>query len=129
MQKMKEILKVTLLSVLVLLLVTILSINSLPMKDIEVLFINVYWFFGILVLNVFGYLLIYLMMNFYLFKKRIIPFNFIFVLLFTIIFYVGAEFFTAENERIDSVVRSFLIVLSSSLVIYYSFKNWIFLKK
>ncbi len=126
---MKEILKVTLLSVLVLLLVTILSINSLPMKDIEVLFINVYWFFGILVLNVFGYLFIYLMMNFYLFKKRIIPFNFIFVLLFTIIFYVGAEFFTAENERIDSVVRSFLIVLSSSLVIYYSFKNWIFLKK
>jgi len=126
MQIIKEILKIALLSILIILLVVILNINlTLINNNIADVFMSIYWLFYILIIYFFIYVFIYLVLIFYLFKKRIIPFNYIFVLLFTIVFYVGAEFFTARNERIDSIIKSVMIVLSCSGIIYYWFKKWI----
>ncbi len=122
----KEILKVALLSILVILLVVILIINLTLVKyDGANIFMSIYWLFYVLIVDFFIYIFIYLLVMFYLFKIKIIQLNYITVLLFTLILYISAEFFTAKNERIDSIVRSILIILSCSSFIYYFFKKWI----
>lgn len=126
MQIVKEILKVALLSILLILLVIIFNIDFTVINhNIAGLFISMYWFFAILMMHFFIYIVIYLMIIFYLFKNKMILFNYIFVLLFTISFYLLANFFTARNERIDDILRSVLIILSCSGLTYYLFKIWI----
>lgn len=122
----KEILKVALLSILVILLVVILIINLTLVKyDGANIFMSTYWLFYVLIVDFFIYIFIYLLVMFHLFKNKIIQLNYITVLLFTLILYISAEFFTAKNERIDSIVRSILIILSCSSFIYYFLKKWI----
>lgn len=129
MQIIKEILRLVLLSILLILLVVICNINFHQIKNVMDLFMGIYWLSYILIIYFFIYIFIYLIIIFYLFKNRIIPFSYTSVLLITIIFYVGAEFFTARNERIDSIIRSILTILSCSVIIYYLLKKWINEKK
>ena len=127
--QIKEILKVTLLTILVVSWVVICNMNFIVIRSLIGLFMSVYWLFYILITYFFIYIFFYLMIIFYLFKNKIIRLNYIFVLFFTIAFYLSAEFFTAKNERIDSIIRSILIILGCSGFIYYFFKKWIYEEK
>lgn len=122
MQLIKEILKIIVLSIAIIILVVIFNINWSVVNNMMELFVSVYWFFYLLLIYFFIYIFIYLLVVFYIFKNKIIQLNYITILLFTVIFYVSAEFFTAKNERID-IVGSSLIIFSCSVLIYYVFKK------
>lgn len=128
MQLIKTVLKVLLLAIIIILVIQITKTDFSFEINSNYTFIQsllgFLWIFISKIEIYFIYLFVYLLILYYFFYKKIVKNNYYNVLFFTFIYYFTAGIFSYISQETFWILRCFLSITFSSVIIYYFFKRW-----